>query len=179
MNTLPIILGGGLLAFILMNRKAKSTTPSESITSKIGSKEVGYEIINCNKVIIYDENKAFEYAYSLAVNDALQNFNKDEYKISADPSILVGDCLEQFDDKVKYKTKEDALIGAKKFFKNKIVVKFIFNLLKYYGSGYASVDDTYTTAALTNANKMKDVFKDMGFDVTDLQTNLVIINPKK
>lgn len=173
-NALPLLLGGGILAFFLMNKK-KSTTSSnsnESITSKIGSKEIGYEIINCNKVIIYDEQKAYAYAFTMGVAQGTKNLGMDEWNTSEFEELLVGDCLEKIE---QFKVKEQAFKEAKKFFYNKTVVKFIYNLFRYLYSGYVTVyqKEYIEEDFIKNLNKMKSSFKEMGFDTTDLQTVLI------
>lgn len=192
MNTLPLILGGGILVYLISQDKKKSNNtnsqssnssdnklptlpdPESEITSQIGSKDVGYEIINCNKVIIYDEKKAFSYAFTFGAAEATKNAGKFEWDDQIFEESLVGDCLEKLEDKKTYKTKEDAMKAAKKFFYNKTVVKFIYNLFRYLYGGYVtiSMDDLIKLDFINELIKMKDAFKEMGFDTTDLQTNL-------
>lgn len=94
--------------------------------------------------------------------------------------LLIGDCLEKFENKEVYKTKEAAMQAARKFFSNKITVKFIYNLFRYLYSGYVSIDSEphLEDDFVKNLNKMKSTFKEMGFDTADLQTSLAIDAPK-
>lgn len=167
MNLLPIFaLGVG--AYLLTKKKPASTTSSSVIKndSKIGSKDIGYEIINCTTVKIYNEQKAFEYAFQTGSQQGLlKNANIETF--------LVGDCFEQLENG----TKEDAIKFAKKFFGNKVTTRFIFNLFRFAKSGYA-----LTSGDIENSKKdlqsFKDNLKEIGIDTTDLQTDLVVELPK-
>lgn len=167
MNLLPIFaLGVG--AYFLTKKKPASTTSSSVIKndSKIGSKDIGYEIINCSTVKIYNEQKAFQYAFQIGSQQGLlQNANVE--------SFLVGDCFEQ----LEAGTKEDAIKFAKKFFSNKVTVRFIFNLFRFAKSGYALTSGN-TEDSKTDLQSLKNNLKELGIDTTDLQTELVVEMPK-
>jgi len=135
MKLLPLfILGGGFYLFT-KNKSVNNSAKSKNIISKLGSKEIGYELINCNKLIIYDENKAYSYAfnqgYNLYVRDVTATFDDNaETKAIELPGLynieknLIGSCFDL--ENIKLLSKNNAL--------------FLFNLVKALYAGYARLD---------------------------------------
>ena len=166
MKILPLLLLGGGSYFLTKKKPKASTSSTISNDSKIGSKDIGYEIINCNTVKIYNEQKAFQYAFQIGSQQGLlQNANIEPF--------LVGDCFEQ----LEAGTKEDAVKFAKKFFGNKVTTRFIFNLFRFARSGYA-LTSSDVDGAKQNLQSFKDNLKEIGIDTTDLQSELVVEIPK-
>ena len=166
MKILPLLLLGGGAYFLTKKKPKASSSTTISNDSKIGSKDIGYEIINCITVKIYNEQKAFQYAFQIGSQQGLlQNANVEPF--------LVGDCFEQ----LEAGTKEDAIKFAKKFFSNKVTVRFIFNLFRFAKSGYALTSGN-TEDSKTDLQSLKNNLKELGIDTTDLQTELVVEMPK-
>ena len=83
MGNLPLLLLGVGAVYFITKKPAKTTTSTkeDSIASgQIGSKDVGYKIVNC-KLTIYDKQKAFNYAFKLGAENAMPNV--DEYTWSS------------------------------------------------------------------------------------------------
>ncbi len=155
-SVFPLILLGAGAWFL-----AKPKTNTEKATSSgkgivTGSKERGYIITNCN-LVIYDEQKAFDYAYSLGVEEA----KKGKWNTPALKFNLFGDCLSN-DEKGKQlmNTKEKAL--------------FIFNLHKFVSSGVVSIDESFTKDKLDSLTNLKTtIAKVLGIDTSDFKVELV------
>jgi len=168
MKILPLLLLGGGAYFLTKKKPKASTSSTISNDSKIGSKDIGYEIINCNTVKIYNEQKAFQYAFALGSSKGMvQKANELE-------SNLIGDCFEQLEGVEE----KDAIAFAKKFFKNKTIVRFIFNLFRFAYSGYALTSPDNTQNSINALVSIKESFTKIGIDTTDLQTDLVVELPK-
>lgn len=166
MKILPLLLLGGGAYFLTKKKPKASSSSSTSSDSKIGSKDIGYEIVNCNTVKIYDEQKAFQYAFTIGSQQGLvQNANVE--------SFLLGDCFEQLEDWEK----EKAIAFIKNFYKSKVTLRFIYNLFRFAYSGYALTSQDKETAQNQLVN-LKEKFKSFGFDTNDLQSSLVVEMPK-
>ena len=98
-------------------KKTTTETPPKNGKLVAGSKDVGYEIYDCNKLIIHNTKKAYDYAFTLG-------YNMKEYDKNLD-DILISDCLEDVDNRKKILNSSDK-------------AKFVFNLFKYAISGYLS-----------------------------------------
>lgn len=159
MNTLPMLLGGGILAFIFLGKKKSSE--SEPIISKTGSKENGYEIINCNKIIIYNKNLAMEFAYQIGFAD---------YPIG----LVDGNCIATIKkDFVEGRiTKEKYNVKFKKFYLSKKIVNFIFNLYLNYFKGKIAKNMISVESATEFLNNFKEEMQNSDFDVSDLKIEL-------
>lgn len=146
----------GIGAWFLSKPKA-TQTESKSKGIVIGSKEErGYVITNCN-LTIYDEQKAYDYAFNLGVEEA----KKGKWNTAALKFNLFGDCLSN-DKKGKQlmNTKEKAL--------------FIFNLHKFVSSGVVTIDESYTKDKLDSLTNLKNtITKVLGFDTSDFKVELV------
>lgn len=166
MKIIPLLLLGGGAYFLTKKKSATTSSSPIQNDSKIGSKDIGYEIINCNTVKIYNEQKAFQYAFTIGSQQGMnQNANVE--------SFLVGDCFEQLEDWEK----EKAIAFIKNFYKNKVTLRFVYNLFRFAYSGYALTSQDKETAQ-NQLNDLKQKFKSFGFDTNDLQSSLVIEMPK-
>lgn len=161
-SVFPLILLGAGAWFL-----AKPKTNTEKATSSgkgivTGSKEErGYVITNCN-LVIYDEQKAFDYAYKLGADNTKPDYNGgNSLKTAPLEFRLLGDCIST-ENKAKslMKTKDDAL--------------FIFTLLKFFASGVASKSLAMEQWGINNLEKFKSVTnKILGFDTSDFKVELV------
>jgi hypothetical protein len=168
MNLLPIFALGVGAYFLTKKKPVTSSSSTIKNDSKIGSKDIGYEIINCNTVKIYNEQKAFQYAFALGSSKGMiQKANELE-------SNLIGDCFEQLEGVEE----KDAIAFAKKFFKNKTIVRFIFNLFRFAYSGYTLTSPDNAQNSINALVAIKESFTKIGIDTTDLQTDLVVEMPK-
>lgn len=133
MKALPLLVGG-LIVFAFMQKSSANSTkpkpkevdpkpsenPNESESDNkpknyptVGSQNIGYEIINCKEIKIYDAKKSLDFAF-----DTGKKLPKDYSYNTADlNNKLFGKCL----NNMKSLTKENAL--------------FIFDLMKYGYSG--------------------------------------------
>lgn len=165
-NLTLLLLGAGAVYFIAKKPAKASTTPSKEssdiVPGQIGSKEIGYKIVNC-KLTIYDKQKAYNYAFKLGVDGAEVN-NVDEYTWSTKPlkKKLVGECI-------------DAEILAKILMSTKEKAFFIFELFKYLLSGITSKSEIYTSEqALKTIQQFKDnVQKVLGYDTSDYKVEII------
>ena len=149
-----------ILLLGLADKKQKQSKASKVNKGVItGSKERGYVITNCN-LVIYDEQKAFDYAFNKTAEEAktsdVENFMK-VVKFN-----LFGDCLTT-DEKAKI------LINSDK------KALFVFNMFKFMISGRQSADETFSADnALTALNEAKtNIAKITGFDTSDFKVELV------
>jgi hypothetical protein len=155
-SVFPLILLGAGAWFLAKpkNNAEKANSGGKGIVT--GSKERGYIITNCN-LVIYDEQKAFDYVYSLGVEEA----KKGKWNTPALKFNLFGDCLSN-DEKGKQlmNTKEKAL--------------FIFNLHKFVSSGVVSIDESFTKDKLDSLTNLKTtIAKVLGIDTSDFKVELV------
>lgn len=161
-----LALAGLFAAFTLGKRSSSKTTSAKEsldiVHGQIGSKEIGYKIVNC-KLTIYDKQKAWNYAFKLGADDALIN-NIDEYTWSTKPikKKLVGDC---FGSEVTVKS----LINSKE------KAFFIFELFRYLNSGIASKSEVYDTiAALNDIESFKsNIEKVLSYDTSNYKIELI------
>lgn len=152
-----VLLGAGAWFLAKPKKETKSENSSKGIVT--GSKERGYIITNCN-LVIYDEQKAYDYAFTKtafeAKNSDFENFMK-SVKFN-----LFGDCLTTEDkSKILMNSDKKAL--------------FIFNMFKFMISGRQSADQTYTVEnALSSINDTKEnIAKITGFDTSNFKVELV------
>jgi len=138
----------------------KVETPPKNGKVTSGSKDVGYEIYDCNKLIIYDNQKAYDYAFDLGANTKELNGQFDD--------IFFGKCFEDPKD----------LTNLMKITENVDKAKFIFNLMKYALSGYATnhpdEKDNLLSTLKSIKNKLDDLlnFDVSGFDVSLINQNM-------
>ena len=137
--------------------KPKTTqTESKSKGIVIGSKERGYIITNCN-LVIYDKQKALDYAFNLGVSvDTSVDWNTKVLKFN-----LFGDCLSSEEK-------------GKKLITNKEKALFVFDLLKFLNSGISSNDQSFDETALLQLIQTKEnIAKITGIDTSDFKVELV------
>lgn len=166
MKNLPLLLLGAGAVYFIAKKPAKVSTTSTKedaiAPGQIGSKEIGYKIVNC-KLTIYDKQKAWNYAFKLGADGAEVN-NVDEYTWSTKPlkMKLVGDC---FGSEVTVKS----LINSKE------KAFFIFELFRYLDSGITSKSDVYDeNAALSSIESFKDnIEKLFKYDVSNYKVELI------
>lgn len=133
--------------------------PKDAILS-IGSKEIGYAIYDCNLLIIYDANKAYNYAAQLGstVTENLGQFDE----------LLFGKCFEDAKD----------IAGIKQLLNTKEKAIFVFNLLKYIVSGYVSIYLDQKDLLLELLQDIKTKLVDsLGFNASDFNVSLVKVGP--
>lgn len=139
---------------------SKPKTSTEKTTTKgivTGSKERGYLITDCN-LVIYDEQKAFDYAYTLGTSvDTSSDWNTKVLKFN-----LFGDCLSSEQK-------------GKKLMNSKEKALFVFNLFKFLDSGISSKDQSFDQDLLSQLDQLKqNIAKFTGFDVSAFKVELVI-----
>lgn len=175
MKLLPLfILGGGFYLFTKNKSGIKSNIKSESIISKIGSKEIGYELINCNKLIIHDQNKAYSHAFNQGYNLYIQDVkaaldDNIETKSIGLPGLynieknLIGLCFDS--ENIKLLSKKNAL--------------FLFNLVKALYAGYAHLDPLSSDNDILKMNLshyINNMISLNGYDTSDFKIeNLEVI----
>lgn len=176
-NIVPLIIGGGFLAFLLTNKK-KNTS---SVSSKFGSKEIGYEIINCNKVIIYDKEKAYQYMFELGKKEG-STIHEDGHSFSPGDIVLgLEKCLsiEQMKKDSKVKSDEEmmkiVMPKLKKIYSSQEIAEFIFNLHKYLMSGYAigRESEEVEEVALDFLEQNKNLIESLGYSVENLNIEVI------
>lgn len=175
MKLLPLLaLGGAIYLFTKDKKYPSSSSKSESVTSKIGSKEIGYEIINCTKLIIHNKDKAFEYAFNIGALEAIKGQKLDPSKLTPEV-LLLGNCFEKYEseyfntEQEKLAAKDKAIAQFKKLFNTKDKAKFYFELEQWLYTGLVKVGLVDPEFALQQLNKTKDNFaKITGYDVSDL-----------
>ena len=163
MKTLQLLLLGAGAALFL-SRATKPLiikTPKEIVyDDQIGSKEVGYKIVDCS-LTIFNKQKAFNYAYELGVDNA--------FGIKLDGTeplkeTLFGGCLQkELTVKALMKTKEKAL--------------FVFDLMRFLYSGIVSKSIEFgedEDNGFPTLQGFKDnIAKITGFDVSDFKVELI------
>jgi hypothetical protein len=159
---LPLVALGIGAWFLAKPKKETASSETKSKGVITGSKdERGYVITNCN-LVIYDEQKAYDYAYSLGADNTKPDYNGgNSLKTAPLEFRLLGDCIST-EDKAKslMKTKNEAL--------------FIFTLLKFFASGVASKSLAMEQWGIANLEKFKSVTsKILGFDTSDFKVELV------
>lgn len=164
MKNLPLLLLGAGAVYFIAKKPAKTST-KESLTiapGQIGSKDIGYKIVDC-KLTIYDKQKAFDYAFKLGADGALVN-NVDENTWSTKPikKKLIGDCIAS-DKNVKI------LITSKE------KAHFIFELFRNLFSGIFSKSDVYDSmTALADIKGFRDSIGEVfGYDVSKYDISLI------
>ena len=175
MKILPLLALGGGLYFFTQNKKSPKPEP---ITSKIGSKEIGYEIINCNKLIIYDKEKAFQFAFSMGALEAVKAQTNPDYSVQAE-TLLLGTCFEQYESE-NFKTEEEKVNAKnklinqfKKLFNTKEKAKFYFEMEQWLLTGLVKADIFNLESATYHLSQTKDNFsKYTGYDTSDLVVQL-------
>ena len=168
MKTLPLLLLGAGAVYFIAKKPAKVSTTStkeDSIASgQIGSKDVGYKIVN-SKLTIYDKQKAWDYAFKVGADGAEVN-NVDDNTWSPSPlrEKLFGGYLEtELSVKTLMKTKEQAL--------------FLFDLMRFLYSGIASklidFEKDEDNGLPTLKGFRSNIAKITGFDVSDFKVELI------
>lgn len=167
MNNLLLLLG--LAAGYVYVTKPKTATKKSTITPKTetppkngklvaGSKEIGYEIYDCNKLIIYNAQKAYDYAFELGLETEELNGQFDD--------ILFGKCFENA---------KDDLSKVKQVFNSLEKAKFAFNLFRYAFSGYIANTPVWKDEIIDNLKLIKSKFVDyLGFNSNDFDVNLIV-----
>jgi hypothetical protein len=173
MNNLLLLaaLGAGYVYFTKPKTTTKKTTttpktepkiepiPKDAVLS-VGSKEVGYAIYDCNLLIIYDAQKAYNYAAKLGAGLTENNGQFDD--------LLFGKCFENAKD----------LIGIKTLLNTKEKAVFAFNLLKNIISGYASIYLDEKAGLLETLYEIKTKLVEvLGFDSDNFDVSLVNVGP--
>lgn len=173
MNNLLLLLG--LAAGYVYVTKPKTATKKSTTTPKtepktepkvepipkdavlsVGSKEVGYAIYDCNLLIIYDAQKAYDYAAKLGAGITENNGQFDD--------LLFGKCFENAKD----------LIGIKTLLNTKEKAVFAFNLLKNIISGYASIYLDEKAGLLETLYEIKTKLVEvLGFDSDNFDVSLI------
>lgn len=163
MKNLPLlILGAG--AALFFSRATKPLiikTPKEIVyDDQIGSKEVGYKIVDCS-LTIYDKQKAYNHAFKLGADNAL-GIKLDGVKPLKE--TLFGGCLEkELTVKALMTTKEKAL--------------FIFDLMRFLYSGIVSksieFEEDYDNGFPTLQGFKNNIAKITGFDVSDFKVEVI------
>lgn len=133
MNALPLLIGGAIIFVVMQSKKSTSVPKSKEIPKEeipkdpkeeipkpkeyptVGSKTIGYEIINCNSVIIYDAPTALNFAF----NTGKTLPKKYQYNSADLIKKLFGKCL------INLSLKKDQSDEA----------RFLFDLMKYGYSG--------------------------------------------
>lgn len=171
-----LLLLGALAAGYVYFTKPKTTTkkstdakakvevktepiPKDAVLS-IGSKEIGYAIYDCNLLIIYDAQKAYNYAAQLGstVTENLGQFDE----------LLFGKCFEDAKD----------IVGIKQLLNTKEKAIFVFNLLKYIVSGYVSIYLDQKDLLLEMLQDIKTKLVDtLGFNASDFNVSLAKVGP--
>lgn len=177
MKILPLLaLAGG--AYFFMNKDKKKATLTETVTSRIGSKEIGYEIINCNKLIIHNKEKAFQFAFGLGALEAIKIQNQQDYYLHPDV-LLLGNCFEKLEaenfktEKEMIDAKEKQLAQIRKLISTKEKAKFLFELFQWMYTGLVKALVIEIDFALNNLSQMRENFKKtLGYDVSDLIVEL-------
>lgn len=142
MNLPVILIGGGLLYFIINKNSSKpkvlnSQNPSQNTNSNIiGSKKVGYVIQNC-KLTIYDPDIAYEYAFQQG-KELIKGGSFSTNKLK---NTLLGDCFSTLEKRKCLLVSNDT-------------AKFIYELIRYGYSG------AYSEGAGT-INAMMAMLKDI------------------
>jgi hypothetical protein len=168
MNNLLLLaaLGAGYVYFT----KPKTTTKKSTTTPKTepppkngklvaGSKEIGYEIYDCNKLIIYNTQKAYDYAFNLGLET--------EELYGQFDDILFGKCFEDAKDLTLIKQTFNSLEKA----------KFAFNLLKYAFSGYLANMPLMKDDIINHIKGIKSKFVEyLGFKSDDFDVELIVKN---
>lgn len=170
-----LLLLGALAAGYVYFTKPKTTTKKSTETKKtepktepipkdavlsIGSKEIGYAIYDCNLLIIYDAQKAYNYAFDLGLNTEELNGQFDD--------ILFGKCFENA---------KDDLTAIKKAFNSSEKAKFAFNLLRYAYSGFIVNTPVWKDEIIEQLKSIKSKFVDyLGFDASNFDISLIVNN---
>lgn len=147
----------GIGAWFLTKPKTTSTETSTSKGIVTGSKdERGYVITNCS-LVIYDEQKALDYAFTLGASvDTSKDWNTKVLKFN-----LFGDCLSSEEK-------------GKKLMNSKEKALFVFNLLKFVSSGISSNNQSFDQDSLGQLDQLKtNIAKITGFDTSDFKVELV------
>jgi hypothetical protein len=164
-----LLLLGALAAGYVYFTKPKTTTKKTTTTPKTetppkngklvaGSKEIGYEIYDCNKLIIYNSQKAYDYAFELGLETEELNGQFDD--------ILFGKCFENA---------KDDLSKVKQVFNSLEKAKFAFNLFRYAFSGYIANTPAWKDEIIDNLKLIKSKFVDyLGFNSNDFDVNLIV-----
>ncbi len=156
---LPIILIGGGLLYVLLNKKSSTNTnplkkESNSTQSNnsnvIGSKEIGYTIQNC-QLTIYDSDKALEYAFEQGRQLVIKkSLSANELKIK-----LIGDCLSTIQ-------KRTCLFSSTKN------AHFIFDLIRY---GYSGAYSEGAGTIMGMTQMLKDFISDIKKEFKSIDTS--------
>jgi len=161
MNNLLLLaaLGAGYVYFTKPKTTTKKTTtetiPKDAVLS-VGSKEIGYAIYDCNKLVIYDSKKAYEYAAKLGAGITEYNGQFD--------NLLFGKCFEDVKD----------LLGIKQLLNTKEKAIFAFNLFRHIVSGYVSIYISDKDEFVETLKKMKaKLVEVLGFSAADFDASLV------
>ena len=82
-----LLIGGVIAGLYFFNKKPVSKKTSKVFDTKPidESESKGYEIVNCEKLIIHDAPKAYEYAYNVGIGVNQMTLQIEE--------LLFGECL--------------------------------------------------------------------------------------
>lgn len=160
-----LLLLGALAAGYVYFTKPKTTTkksspktetiPKDAILSA-GSKEIGYEIYDCDKLVIYDAKKSYKYAFDLGttVKEDLGQFD----------DLLFGQCFENAKD----------IVRLKKIINTSEKAVFVFNLFKNIISGYF-LNHGEKDEMIEKLQEIKNVLiTTLGFDTSKFEIGLII-----
>lgn len=160
MKNLPLLLLGAGAVYFIAKKPAAKTGNSEAIpknaTLSAGSKEIGYAIYDCEKLVIFDSKKAYDHVFDLG--STLDQANKLD-------DLLFGVCFDSPEDILKFKqminTKEKAIL--------------VFNLFKYLLSGYGKNHQDYDTQdeILAELNSIKIKMTSFGHNSTDFKVEII------
>lgn len=160
MKNLPLLLLGAGAVYLVAKKPSTKTTSTETIpknaTLSAGSKEIGYAIYDCEKLVIFDSKKAYNHAFDLG--STLDQPNKLD-------DLLFGVCFDSPEDISKFKqminTKEKAIL--------------VFNLFKYLLSGYGKNHQDYDTQdeILAELNSIKIKMTSFGYNSNDFKVEII------
>lgn len=147
----------GAFGYYTLGKKS-NTSKSVSEVSKFGSKETGYEVVNCTKLTIYDKYTAYKWAFNLGI----QQFDKLKQNPNYEPNsnmLLFGNCFQYNDSdsqEIKLKNQQKFSAQFKQLFNTKEKAEFIFTLAKYLFSGIISTGIDSEEYVLARLSAMRD-----------------------
>lgn len=147
---LPLMLIGGGLIYLFVNKSSTKTKVKNSPSNIIGSKEIGYVIQNC-KLTIYDPDVAFEYAFEKGKQLTIsKSLSVTKLKIE-----LFGDCFSTFD-------KRKCLLSSNDN------AQFIYELIRH---GYSGAYSEGTSTMQIISAMLKDIIDQVKKEFKDIDTS--------